>query len=117
MYGGIFPQNKGGCYSIIYTYDPIEKRAVYADTVGQYTGLTDKNGMKIFEGDIVHIHDALLQSCEPYHEFDGYVDFSDGAFRVVGLDGAIHYRWLDYDVTITGNVHDNPELLKGGGQP
>ena len=41
VYGGIFPQNEGGDFSIIYTYEPIDKRVVYADTVGQYTGLHD----------------------------------------------------------------------------
>ena len=45
VYGGIFPQNKDGDFAIIYQQEPeIRKFTVYADTVGQYTGLTDKNG-------------------------------------------------------------------------
>lgn len=81
-------------------------------TIGQYTGLTDCNGKRIFEGDVVHICDALLQYSQPYYEFDGYVDFSNGAFRIVGTDGMLHYRWIDYDVTITGNIHNTPPELE-----
>ena len=83
------------------------------ETVGQYTGLTDKNGRKIFEGDIIH---GLFLFCMP---IEAVVTFQDGAF---GLE----WQWGDArrfsaftsicNVTyeIVGNIHDNPELLKGG---
>ena len=77
------------------------------DTVGQYTGLTDKNGKRIFEGDIVRGTDALERGLKVY----GYIDHKNGSFVIVG-DMMTHYRWLDYDVEIIGNIHDNYELLE-----
>ena len=48
--GGIFPQNKGYERAIIYTQDPkVEKHVVYAETVGQYTGVDDVTRSKIIE--------------------------------------------------------------------
>ena len=86
---------------------------VYPETVGQFTGLTDMNGKKIFEGDIVHVHDCLLRCDAPYHEFDGVIEYKNGSFVIVS-EPMTHYRWLDYDVTVLGNIHDNPELLEDG---
>ena len=52
--GGIFPQNKGYDYAIIYSQDPkVEKHVVYAETVGQYTGVDDVLGTPVFEDDII----------------------------------------------------------------
>ena len=54
VFGGIFPQNNGGDFAIIYQQDPeIQKFPVYAETVCQYTGKNDKYGGKIFENDIM----------------------------------------------------------------
>ena len=54
VFGGIFPQNNGGDFAIIYQQDPeIQKFPVYAETVCQYTGKNDKYGGKIFENDIL----------------------------------------------------------------
>ena len=76
-------------------------------TVGQYTGLTDKNGKKIFEGDIVRGKDALI----PEMNIFGYISHENGSFVIIG-NIMHHYRWLDYDVEVIGNIHDNPELLE-----
>lgn len=113
VYGGIF---QGPNRSVIYGYDPIEKYCVYTDTVGQFTGLTDKNGTKIFEGDIVegHCHSAWrheLQRCEVAYGRDGFE-----ARHHVNCGGERSYYTykvlFSKDVVVIGNIHDNPELLE-----
>lgn len=80
-------------------------------TVGQYTGLTDKNGKKIFEGDIVGI---LTEN-----EEIGVVEYEDGGFLVsadVFFCVDFHSNINGNDLEVIGNIHDNPELLKGGAE-
>ena len=101
VYGGIFHQNdRGGDYSIIYTYDPIEKYVVYADTVGQFIGENDKNEVPIFEGDIV--------KSDTYQAI-GQVVYEGGHFWVKDLVDGIQYvepnDWQEF--IVVGNIYDN----------
>lgn len=84
------------CLGGDYTDDWVE-----AKTVGQYTGLTDKNGNKIFEGDIV---------ISP-HGTMGYVEWLDEecAYFVNIGDDWQEMNYCEYEVI--GNIHDNKELL------
>ena len=109
VYGGIFPNNFGSDFAIIYQQEPdIKKFSVYADTVGQYTGLTDKNGKKIFEGDILNTTNSNYAIW--------YVDYKNTAFCC--NQGNANYscvldEFMQYsDVEVIGNIHDNPELLE-----
>jgi len=84
----------------------MESVEVTRTTVGQYTGETDKNGVKIFEGDRVLTDEA---------GWIGYVTFGGGEFYVTDEHGgyARCCNWSDYEVL--GNIHDAPEGEKGGG--
>ena len=80
---------------------------IIPETLAQYTGLKDKNGKRIFEGDIVRGKDNLEKALEVY----GHISHENGSFVIVG-EFMTHYRWLDYEVEVIGNIHDNPELLE-----
>ena len=118
VYGGIL---KGkGAHSIIYGGKNIDnpgegfdKWPVYSDTVGQFTGLTDKNGKKIFEGDIVR----CIATMRDGKELVGYILYDDCCFCVKENRTANRPAMDLCDAfEVIGNIHDNPELLKVGAE-
>lgn len=87
---------------------------VIPETVGQYTGIIDKNGKRIFEGDIIKILDDYdtygMNAGEVYEVYFGF-----GGFR---LKPKYHKYARGYfledsgEVEVVGNIHDNPELIE-----
>lgn len=107
----LFPYNSNG--KIHYS-----ECAVDANTIGQFTGLLDKNDKEIYEGDILVWGEGEHKSapltvcfkhgsfgyiyCDWFHSFAGNTNFTFNPFDT------------DVRFEVIGNIHDNPELLKGG---
>ena len=78
------------------------------ETVGQYTGLNDKNGKRIFEGDIVRCGTGRI--CKvTFFISPGFSGFD--IVPIGGFDAPPPYN-LFADTEVIGNIHDNPELLE-----
>lgn len=98
---------------------------VNPNTVGQYTGLKDKNDKKVFEGDVIRMHyffdnydPSSLGAFEDEAEIIGIVkcELLDGFYVETVDDHSICYlQWVEEPVEeleVLGNIYDNPELLE-----
>lgn len=116
----------GSKYFIVEWVDDLheyEEREVTPDTVGQYTGMKDKNGKRIFEGDMIKPFDDEVDKM--------VVEFHNGQFLLClyGERGYMaEYGWEEEgnygcfeaeplssygdDIEVIDNIHDNPELLE-----
>ena len=109
---------------------------VHPESIGQYTGLKDKNGKRIFEGDILKYalqvsYNCYLDSLEFPEDYEG-CDYSD-IFTVAKVVYGLEYGYpafdlsdhdfdcnglselsesMNYHFEVIGNIHDNPELLE-----
>ena len=81
--------------------------AVEPETVGQYTGLTDKNGTKIFEGDIVKYGDTVHNVVFEQRNETAYFGLVYSTLETLSFG---YYQDLK-QIEVIGNIYDNPELL------
>lgn len=105
VYGGI--AKGSGAYSIIYGSaddEPIQKHVVYTETVGQYIGLDDVHGKKIFEHDILRAANATIFVVGWDNAHSRFMGYTVDGHREVYID-EVSYK------EIISNIHDNPELL------
>lgn len=100
------------------TGDSPNMEEVISETVGQFTGLCDKNSNKIYEGDIVKIAGDSNNDDWKNVNYIAQIVFLDGGF--CAIDGTIdNYSFrryslsrCEFDLEVIGNIHDNPELLE-----
>lgn len=120
---------------IVQHYKGAGGQEVVPATVGQYTGLTDKNGKKIFEGDIVRTQpfsDKPYSSKAKYKQHIGVVEYRVQHFKNSLYEQDYEGKWIvkisDYGkfaccnwneffkCEVIGNIYDNPELLEDKGE-
>lgn len=112
IYPGYAETDRGYFYPDWYEVDP--------ETVGQYTGLTNKSGTKIFEGDIGRYKqtDGAKRNGKPIICIGKVVYNAKTASFAVESEDEVGCNYFDYfpikDFDVIGNIHDNPELLREG---
>ena len=105
--GNLLVTKQGCCI----TPDATVYVAVDSETVGQYTGMVDKNGKKIFEGDIIDFSDRS--------DGDGYgvvkYDANETEFGIEydNIYKSLGKHYYPEDIEVIGNIHDNPNLVRG----
>ena len=128
-YGDMAHDREGNPYIRFWAHNGYLVRGVEPETVGQFTGFTDKNNKRIFEGDILEFDDVGEEGYEYKEGFDyknrAAVVFSKGRFELGNFmstnsavaDDMVCFCHEDFvsvfeENEVIGNIYDNPELLE-----
>lgn len=106
---GLIIKDTYGHYRIQFDTNQFSQ-VVKPETIGQFTGLRDKNGVEIYEGDILIYKKYVVKEIILVSWNDKYAGFTLHCDNWACI--AFFYEYLDVDkVEVIGNIHDNPELL------
>lgn len=136
LYGDVL-RNTEGVFAVVPPFEinchnECSTKEVDEKTIGQFTGLHDCNGKEIYEGDIVMTHVIFAYNHEEIREFwrVGEIRFIAGGFNLTNCTNYYtrsmkgksdiqpnpksKFDFPAYRTQLIGNIHENPELLKGG---
>ena len=131
FYGSVVPFGNNAYIFKMFRLLRMEHAEVDPDTVGQFTGLTDKNGKEIYDGDILRTPPKNNYDKENYVTYEVFWHGNDCASNHIGwqmnrchfqgcICGTMYIPEFLPNTTakmeVVGNVHDNPELIKKRGQ-
>jgi uncharacterized phage protein (TIGR01671 family) len=104
---GFLKQNKGKAWIGSFAFDNYYFAEVDPETIGQYTGLDDKGGNKIFEGDVVSV-----KGMKRIGIYNTEIVFEGQGFKLKeNKTYLIDFKERAAILNVIGNIHDNPELL------